>query len=122
MVKIHSVSLDDKMYSCGYKVVTQDMKSLGLRNNPNIMTFPINEWCVLPSAEVESGEEDYGGIWLARTPGGARGLMRYMLNPKKRNTQTRVFKTAIQDVLHANDYRIKTNAVYLMEEYFDFLK
>ena len=48
----------------GYKVVTMDWESLGLRNNPTPMKFPIGEW-VFEERELQYGDKDYGGIWTA---------------------------------------------------------
>lgn len=117
MVKIHEVTLDDKVYPLGYRVVTEDMKSLGLRNNTNIHTYPISEWYFLPEEDVVPGNEDWagwGGFWVARTLGGARTIQRYMRN--EHSQETRIFKAALDDILYSNSYRIKTNGLLLFEE------
>ncbi len=115
--KIKTVTLDGKEYPLGYRVCTEDMKSLGLRNNTNIHTYPVGEWYYLPEEDVVPGNEDWagwGGFWVARSLGGARTLTRDM---KERYGQhVRTFKCAIDRVLYSNSYRIKTNAVYLFEE------
>ena len=76
--EIHDITMDGQMYNMGYKVVTEDMKSLGLRNNPNILEYKINEWKFLPIKDTKSGKEDFGGIWVARLPSGASSLKKYM--------------------------------------------
>lgn len=114
--KIHKVDLDGDEFNLGYKVVLPEMMPLGLRKNPSKIVYSINDWLYLPEEEVIPGVDDVGGIWVARTLGGARGLYRYML--KKHNCETRIFKTALDDILYVNDYRIKTNGVNLFEELF----
>ena len=114
MTKVHTVTLDSKVYNLGYKVVTDELKSLGLRRNPNILTYPINEWYCLPEEDVEEGNGDWGGIWTARTQSGAKGLARYM--KKQHSTHTRLFKAALDDILYFNSYRVKTNGIMMFEE------
>ena len=108
------MEFNGKDYPVGYKVVTPERCSLGLRKNPNILRFPIGEWYSLPESEVEEGVKDWGGIWVARTLSSARGLQRYM---KKQHAQeTRVFKTLLDKILFANSYRVKTNGINMIEE------
>ena len=98
----------------GYKVVTADMKSLGLKKNPNILTFPQNEKLCLPKEEVEEGKGDWGGIWVAATVGGANTLVKYM--SEKYGVECRIFIAELGKVLYENSYRIKTNSVKLIKE------
>jgi hypothetical protein len=113
-MKIHTVTLDDIVYPLGYKVVTAEMKSLGLRRNPNILTYPLDEWYILPPDQIEEGKGDWGGIWVVRQLGKARQLQFYMAN--KHDVDTRMFRAALRDVLYCNSYRIKTSGIYLIEE------
>lgn len=99
----------------GYKVVTAQMESLGLRKNPNRLTFPVKKWVKLPKSQIESGKGDWGGIWVAASLGGARKLRKYM-EEEKNIVGCRIFLTRIKKVLYENSYRIKTNAVFLEEE------
>lgn len=114
MVKIHTMKLENRIYPLGFKVVTENLESLGLRKNPNIIRYPINEWCFLNPENIRKGNDDFGGIWLARTLSGARGLSRYMKN--KHSKKTRIFESVLDEILYANDYRIKTNGIYLVGE------
>ena len=98
----------------GYKVVTTDLKSLGLRKNPNILTYPLGEWFELPRSELRKGKGDYGGIWLCKTKSAAKKLKKYMMD--KHQVATRVFKAYINEVLYSNSYRIKTDGIMLAEE------
>lgn len=106
--------LDGNEYWMGYKVVTEELESLGLRGNENIIQYPENEWHQLEEENIEAGEDDWGGIWSARTPGKAKSLSNYMED--KHSTGTRVFKAAIDQILFHNDYRIKSAEVNLFEE------
>lgn len=65
-----------------YKVVTTNLKSLGLRKNPNIMIFPLDEWVFEPIDRIDYSKNDLGGIWVAQTLSGAKGLLKYMKNKK----------------------------------------
>jgi hypothetical protein len=112
--KIQTITLDDKVYNLGFKVVTQNLESLGLRKNPNIIKFPISEWYFLQENQIVHGQGDFGGIWVARTLSGAKGLQKYM--KKQYNQETRIFKTAIDQILYSNSYRMKTNGVNMLEE------
>jgi hypothetical protein len=98
-----------------YKVVTEDLKSLGLRKNPNIMTFPINEWVYEPKERIDYSNKDLGGIWVAQTLSGAKGLVRYM--KKKYNKDVRLFECEIGDILYQNSYRVKTDKVKMIIEF-----
>lgn len=93
-----------------YKVVTDNLKSLGLRKNPNIMLFPVNEWVNEPDPLV--GNQDYGGIWCTATLSNARRLKKYF----GRYGNSRIFTCEIGNVLYENSYRIKTDKVKLIKE------
>jgi len=97
-----------------YRVVTEDMKSLGLRKNPNILTYPIGEWFYLPKSQIVSGNGDYGGIWVCKKLSSAKALYNYMRD--KYNIATRIFKAQFDKDLYSNSYRTKTNGVKLLEE------
>ena len=62
MVKIERITLGKETFPMGYKVVTQDLESLGLRNNPHIIRYPINQWYALPLDQVVRGSGDFGGM------------------------------------------------------------
>ena len=93
-----------------YKVVTEDLKSLGLRKNPNVMHFPIGEWVIEP--EPLGGNYDYGGIWCTATLSNAKKLQKYFA----RYGNSRIFTCEIGEVLYENSYRVKTNRVKLIKE------
>lgn len=95
-----------------YKVFTKDLQSLGLKNNPNILTYTPNEWIYVE--EVIEGIDDYGGIWVYSTLSNARKMVKYML--EKYDVSTRTFIVNIDQVLYHNSYRTKTNGIYLKEE------
>lgn len=97
-----------------YKVVTNDMKSLGLRKNPNIMQFDLGKWIYLQPNETEKSKRDWGGIWAAIDLSNAKKLAKYMKS--KHQISPRIFKVALDQILFFNSYRIKTNGVNFLEE------
>lgn len=98
----------------GYKVITENMESLGLRKNPNILTYPINRWYRLSSKQLKKGSDDWGGIWVAKTLSGAKTLKKYM--KEKYDKNVKIYKSLLGGILYMNSYRIKTNAIKLIEE------
>lgn len=110
--------LNNKKY---YKVVTEDMCSLGLRKNPNIMRFELGKWKYELPENVDRSSNDFGGIWVAQSLSGAKGLIKY-LNKKsiKENrpelTRCRLFEVEIGEVLYQNSYRVKTDKVKFIKE------
>ncbi len=110
----NTITLDNKIYSLGYKVVTSELESLGLRKNPNIIKYNIAEWYFLPENQIVCGNSDFGGIWVAKTLSGAKKLQQYM--QEHHSKETRIFKTAIDNILYSNSYRIKTNGINMLEE------
>ena len=97
-----------------FKVLTKDLKSLGLRRNPNIIEFPVGEWVRLSDDELRTGNGDWGGIWSALKLSGARTLTKYIL--EKYNLSTRTFEVALDTPLYANSYRVKSRGVILLRE------
>ncbi len=114
---IHEIIIEGIEYNSGYKVVTENLESLGLRKNPNIIKYTINEWYNLSEEQIEKGNGDWGGIWVCRILGGARKIKKYMKD--KYGKDTIIFKTGIDEILFYNNYRIKTNGVILLEELSD---
>jgi hypothetical protein len=112
--------IDDGWYPLAYKVVRTNLTSLGLRTNPNTMTFPIGEWVMLPDDKVTVGNthwSGWGGIWSALRIGSAKTIHDYCLYEKKdEKFNTRTFLTAIYRPLFANGYRLKSQGVMLLEE------
>lgn len=90
-----------------YKVVTKDMKSLGLRRNPTILTYKLNKWIKSPT--IKNNKDDDGGIWVTRTLSNANTLKKYMQNKYGQNCK--IFKVIIGEYLYGNSYRIKTDKV-----------
>lgn len=106
--------LTDDWYPLTYKVVTEGLQSLGLRRNPNIMTFPECEWTILDNIETLAGEDDWGGIWSALRPGSIKTLKQHCLATHQ--METRAFLTAIYRPLFANSYRVKSQGVMMLKE------
>jgi len=95
-----------------FKVTTSDRKSLGLRNNPTILTFPLKKWVKSPT--VKEGNSNDGGIWLAANLSNANRLKKYML--KRYGKKCRIFRATIGKILFRNSYRIKTDRVRCEDE------
>lgn len=91
-----------------YKVVTENMKSLGLRKNPNIMQFSIGEWSYETNPDI--GKQDSGGIWCCERLSAARALKKYY---EKRYGKAEIFECEIGVTLYKNSYRTKTNKIKL---------
>jgi hypothetical protein len=105
-----------------YKVVTKDLKSLGLRKNPTIMTFPIGEWVYEQKpTKDQGGWGGTGGIWVANGLQGGKGLMKYLRKKaikedKPEFLECRLFEVEIGEILYSNSYRTKTDKVKLKKE------
>jgi hypothetical protein len=97
----------------GYKIVTQNLESLGLRNNPTPMKFPIGEW-VFEEKNLEYNANDFGGIWTALRIGSVKTLKEHCR--KTWNMKTRGFLTAMYNPVYSNQYRIKSEGVMLLKE------
>lgn len=98
----------------GYKVVRPDMTSLGLRRNPNILTFTVGQRFTLNPEDVVQGKGDWGGIWVARTIGSANKYIHYMR--EQYQVECRIFATELGQILFRNQGRVKTDSVLLFEE------
>jgi hypothetical protein len=57
-----------------YKVFTIELWSLGLRKNPNILTFTPNEWYFLDDANIREKIEYFGDICVCKGLGGANNV------------------------------------------------
>ena len=108
------VVIDGCWFPLGYKVVNSSLSSLGLRKNPNIMTFPVGEWIILEDNQITVDKDDWGGIWTARKRAGAKSLKNYCLSQYQR--ETRIFLAAVLRPVYANSYRVKSQGVMLLEE------
>jgi hypothetical protein len=97
-----------------FKVVTSDLKSLGLRRNPNIIQYSVGEWITLSDDETQAGITDWGGIWSVLRLSRAKTLTKYMF--EKYSVVTRTFWIAVDSPLFANDYRVKSQGVIFLEE------
>ena len=115
-IKVDHTIFGGRRYSVGYKVVTNDMRSLGLRHNPNILTYPTKEWFILPDEWIEVGGTDWGGLWATRTKSKAKKLREYVKD--MHDIDGRIFKACLGTILFYNTYRIKTDRIYLLRELF----
>jgi len=94
-----------------YKVVTENMESLGLRRNPTILKYTIGKWVKSPT--VKEGNSDDGGIWVVKTKSNAKKLKKYMKEVHKKKCL--IFECEVGKILYENSYRIKVDRVKLYE-------
>jgi hypothetical protein len=113
-VPVSWINIEKTSRPVAYKVVTENIQSLGLRRNPNIMTFIVGDWTSLPDDQLLMGKTDRGGIWSKLTLAGARATARYMA--ERHNQPTRIFLVEINNPLFANSDRVKSQGVFLLEE------
>lgn len=107
------VKVNDTWYPLGYKVVTDKMESLGLRNNPTIMRFPVGVW-VCEKSDLIPTDVDWGGIWTAQRKGSIKMLREHCFNTWGMKTEG--YLTAIANPVFSNSYRIKSEGVMLLKE------
>lgn len=79
-----------------WKVVTMNLRSLGLRKNPTILEYQVNKWITSP--KIKEGPSDDGGIWVAPSLSNARRLKKYM--KENHNKICRIFTCSIGDILY----------------------
>lgn len=103
---------DGLWFPLAYKLVTIDMESLGLRNNPTPMNFPIGEW-VFEKRNLQYGK-DFGGIWTALRKSSINTLRKHCMETW--GMETKAFLTGIYNPVYANSYRIKSQGVILLKE------
>lgn len=106
--------INGKWYPMGYKVVDSKNRSLGLRNNLNIITYTPNVWEELPKNQILEGNGDWGGIWSALTKSGAKTLQKHCLNTW--GMKTKLYLAALSNPLYVNSYRVKSQGIMLLEE------
>ena len=90
-----------------FKVTTYNRRSLGLRNNPTILTFPLGKWVKSPT--IKKCSCDDGGIWVASSLSNAKRLKKYMMIYHK--MKCRIFRVTIGQILWRSSYRIKTDRI-----------
>lgn len=95
-----------------FKVVTPDMKSLGLKRNPYILKYPEDDVLFqLPQEMVEEGAQDFGGIWVKKTLSEAKRMVKYMAE-EKGLAGCRIFLCLLPGrILFENKYRMKTESI-----------
>lgn len=80
--------------SCGkFKVVTTDLKSLGLRKNPHIYTYTIGKWKYEDKKRIDRTNKDDGGIWVLIEGGRLWDFTRVPINEE----QVEIVKKKIAD-------------------------
>ena len=98
-----------------YKVVTEDLRSIGLRGAPQIQ-YKIGEW-VYPLEPLSMHYFKGGGLWVYSKRSDALNGKRYV--EKKHRIKCRIFFCRIGIILtHTPEtfHRVKTNKVMLLQE------
>lgn len=105
-------SIKDLERTVYYKVVTKDLKSVGLLG-ANIVQYKIGEW-VYPLESLSCHPRKAGGLWICRREGGAFQNREYLW--KKHQKTSRVFLCEVGRIFYGTSYRLKTEKVKLIEE------
>lgn len=95
-----------------YKVVTKDLKSVGLLR-ANVLQYKIGKW-VYPLEPLSRHPRKGGGLWIVKKKSDAFQVKKYLL--KKHQKASRIFSCNIGRIIYQTSYRVKTNKVKLIEE------
>jgi hypothetical protein len=95
-----------------FKVVTQDLKSVGLFNAPQI-DYKIGEW-VYPLEPLSNHSRKGGGLWVIKRRGDAFRMKKYL--EKNHGIIAKIFICFIGKIVLETSYRAKTDKVMLFEE------
>lgn len=109
--------VDGTEYPIGFKAVTTDLHSLGLRGNvkdmtppeTRIMAYEIGKWTDETAALVPA-DADWGGIWCGRTPGEAAKIERYFEETKRKDAI--VLAVLMKEPIYAKPDRVKCAGVF----------
>lgn len=101
--RLHTLKMDGKKYSVGYKVVTEDLKSTGLSGTP-VRQYSDEVWNV----DLEHG------IWVARVPSFATYIRSYM--HQKYRVKTRTFVVALQGIKEINSNGVRASEIKFLKE------
>ena len=107
--------IKDRWYPLGYKVVTLDNKSLGLRKNPTIYTYEVGGWMIMPKDELIIEDIDEGGIFSGASLSSARKTQQYCRERQKDPFETKIFYAAIYRPFLANGYKVKSQGIMLLK-------
>lgn len=110
------VRLEQRWYPLGFRVLTNDLKSLGLRGNTTILTYKIGEWTKLQKSQLIFDDVDEGGIFSGVSLSAARKTQESCRNRQRNPFETRVFYAAILNPFLSNSYKVKSQGLMLLEE------
>ncbi len=110
------VKVEKIWFPLGYKVVTLENRSLGLRRNPTIYTYNIGKWNIMPTDQIIRDGVDEGGIFSGASLASARKTQKYCLERPKNPFETKIFFAAVYKPFLANDYKVKSQGIMLLEE------
>lgn len=95
-----------------FKVVTEDLKSVGLLGATPIQ-YTVGEW-THPLEPLSNHPRKGGGLWVYRKRGAAMASKRYMSH--QHGKAVRIFSCLIGNIIYETSYRVKTDKVMLVEE------
>lgn len=95
-----------------YKVVTQNLKSVGLLGAKQLQ-YKIGKW-VYPLESFSTHRFKGGGLWVLREKSDAFGAKKYL--KKKHEIKARIFSCKTGCILYQTSYRTKTTKVKLINE------
>lgn len=101
-MKIHELEMKGQIYQIGYKVVTEDLKSTGLRKH-RIVQFDLDDW-----------NESRRGTWSARIPSFAKYVRSWMKHRYK--VRTRTFIVALDDILEVTKNGVRAKRIKFLKE------
>ncbi len=105
---VHTIKINEVVYSIGYKLVDSDLKSLGLNRTP-IVQYSTDNWVYSPRY----------GIWSARVPAVARWLKKHVETRKTDPKSPRLFVAVLDKVEQATKNGVKSRGILLLEEILD---
>lgn len=110
------IKLESRWYPLGYKVVTLDNKSLGLRKNPTIFEYPLGIWVYEDKDILIPKRTDYGGIWSGASLSSARKTREYCRTRRKDPFETKIYLAAIKNPIYANSYGVKSQGIMILKQ------
>ena len=104
--KVHEREIDGIICPIGYKVVTTDLKSTGLRKTP-VVQFYVDVWNI----------NEVFGVWAARVPSFATYVRSWI--KQRYGIDTRTFIVELKRVRDVRKHGVHANGIRFLEELTD---
>lgn len=105
-MKVQEKIINGKKYFIGYKVVTEDLKSTGLRGTP-VVQFVADNWNVFKEH----------GVWAARVPSFATYVRSWLKH--RYGVATRTFIVGLENIKKITKNGIHAEKFIFLEELYD---